>query len=53
MRGRRHLAGRLKRGARDPHLCQLNKALDGTGRRGLLVVNMKDDWKRIFPDDTN
>ena len=29
---------------------RLDKALDDAPKRGWLVVSMKDDWKRIFPD---
>ena len=28
---------------------RLDKALDAAQARGWTVVNMKDDWKRIFP----
>lgn len=37
---------------RDSHIGQLNKALDCASQRGWIVVNMKDDWKLIYPGDT-
>jgi phosphoserine phosphatase len=30
---------------------QLHRALDEAPERGWTVVNMKNDWKKIFPDD--
>lgn len=36
---------------RDSHIGQLDKALDDAARRGWTVVDMKQDWKRIYPDD--
>lgn len=35
---------------RESHVGQLDKGLDEARNRGWTVVNMKDDWKRIFPD---
>ena len=34
---------------RDSHIGQLDKALDEAARRGWLVVDMKDDWKIVYP----
>jgi phosphoglycolate phosphatase-like HAD superfamily hydrolase len=34
---------------RDSHIGRLDKALDETPRRGWVVVDMKNDWKQIFP----
>ena len=34
---------------RDSHIGQLDKALDEAPRRGWLVVDMKVDWKVIYP----
>jgi phosphoserine phosphatase len=34
---------------RQSHIGQLDKALDEAKTRGWTVVNMKDDWKTIFP----
>ena len=31
------------------HVGRLDKALDEAGRRGWTIVNMKDDWGRIYP----
>jgi phosphoserine phosphatase len=30
---------------------RLDRGLDEAGRRGWVVVSMKDDWKRVFPFD--
>ncbi|MFN3152477.1 HAD family hydrolase [Bremerella sp.] len=35
---------------RDSHIGQLDKALDDAPRRGWTVVDMKQDWKRIYPN---
>lgn len=35
---------------RDSHFGRLDKALDESKQRGWLVVDMKDDWSRIYPD---
>jgi hypothetical protein len=32
---------------------QLHRALDEAPQRGWTVVSMKDDWKTIFPDESN
>lgn len=37
---------------RDSHIGQLHKALDDAPRRGWTVVDMKQDWMRIYPGDT-
>jgi phosphoglycolate phosphatase-like HAD superfamily hydrolase len=34
---------------RDSHIGRLDEALDEAGRRDWVVVDMKRDWKRIFP----
>ena len=34
---------------RNPRIGQLDKALDEARAKGWTVVNMKDDWKTIFP----
>jgi len=34
---------------RQSHIGKLDKALDEAGKRGWLVVDMKRDWKAIFP----
>jgi len=35
---------------RDSHIGKLDKALDEAPRRGWVVVSMKNDWKRVFPE---
>jgi phosphoglycolate phosphatase-like HAD superfamily hydrolase len=37
---------------RDSHIGQLNAALDEAGEKGWLVVDMKHDWKTIYPAST-
>jgi hypothetical protein len=34
---------------RDSHIGKLDKALDEAGTAGWTVVNMRDDWKVIYP----
>ena len=34
---------------RDSHIGKLAAALDEAPKRGWVVVDMKEDWKRIFP----
>ncbi|ODS00137.1 haloacid dehalogenase [Methyloceanibacter methanicus] len=34
---------------RDSHVGRLDKALDAAVENGWIVVDMKDDWKQIFP----
>ena len=34
---------------RDSHVGRLAKALDAAPKRGWVVVDMKRDWKRVFP----
>ena len=34
---------------RDSHIGKLDKALDEATSRGWIVVDMKNDWKRIYP----
>ena len=34
---------------RDSHIGRLDKALDEAPARGWMVVDMKQDWKRIYP----
>jgi len=36
---------------RESHIGQLNTALDAAPRRGWVIVDMKKDWNRIYPDD--
>ena len=36
---------------RDSHIGRLDKALDEAPKRGWLVVDMKNDWKTIYPFD--
>jgi phosphoserine phosphatase len=36
---------------RDSHIGRLARALDEAPKRGWVVVDMKNDWKRIFPFD--
>ena len=38
---------------RDSHIGRLDKGLDEAARRGWIVVDMRSDWKRIFPDATD
>ena len=35
---------------RQSHVGRLDKALDEANARGWTVVNMKDDWERIYPE---
>jgi hypothetical protein len=35
---------------RKSHIGRLDKALDDAADKGWLVVDMKKDWKRVFPD---
>jgi phosphoglycolate phosphatase-like HAD superfamily hydrolase len=37
--------------AREAGLARLDKALDEASKRGWTVVDMKKDWKRVFPVD--
>jgi hypothetical protein len=37
---------------RQSHIGKLDKALDEAKTRGWTVVDMKGDWKRIFPFDS-
>jgi hypothetical protein len=34
---------------RDSRIGRLDKALDEAPKRGWLVVDMKNDWKKIYP----
>lgn len=34
---------------RESHVGRLDKGLDAAGAKGWTIVNMKDDWNRIFP----
>lgn len=34
---------------RDSHIGNLDKALDDASRHGWTIVNMKQDWRRIYP----
>jgi len=35
---------------RDSHIGKLDNALDEANRNNWTVVNMKNDWKVIYPD---
>lgn len=35
---------------RDSHIGRLNKGLDEANEKGWTVVDMKNDWKKIYPD---
>jgi phosphoserine phosphatase len=35
---------------RDSHIGGFNKALDEASEKNWLIISMKDDWKRIYPD---
>jgi phosphoserine phosphatase len=37
---------------RDSHIGRLDQALDEAGEKGWTVVDMKNDWKRIYPFGT-
>jgi phosphoglycolate phosphatase-like HAD superfamily hydrolase len=43
-------AGREWAYDRDSHIGNLDTALDDAAQRGWLVVDMKKDWKRIYPE---
>ncbi|QDU56099.1 HAD family hydrolase [Aeoliella mucimassa] len=34
---------------RDSHIGRLNKALDEAPERGFLLIDMKQDWRQVFP----
>jgi hypothetical protein len=36
---------------RDSHIGRLNKGLDEANEKGWVVVDMKNDWKEIYPDE--
>ena len=36
---------------RNSHVGQLNKGLDDAGKKGWTVIDMKNDWKVVFPTD--
>ena len=36
---------------RESHIGQLNKGLDEATEKGWTVVDMKNDWKKIYPDN--
>ena len=36
---------------RESHVSRLDKALDEANQQGWVVVDMKRDWKAIFPFD--
>ena len=44
-------AGREWAYDRASHIGKLDKALDEANAKGLTVVDMKRDWKRVFPFD--
>jgi hypothetical protein len=35
---------------RQSHIGKLDKALDDAPSRGWVVVDMKEDWRRVFPE---
>jgi hypothetical protein len=37
---------------RQSSIGQLNKGLDEAQAKGWLVVDMKKDWKKVYPDET-
>jgi hypothetical protein len=39
----------MTRYATESHIGKLDKALDEAAKRGWTVVDMKRDWKTIFP----
>jgi phosphoglycolate phosphatase-like HAD superfamily hydrolase len=36
---------------REPGLARLNSGLDDAKKYGWIIVDMKNDWKKIYPDD--
>ena len=38
---------------RDSHIGRLNKGLDETNEKGWVLVDMKNDWKVIYPFELN
>lgn len=38
---------------RTSHIGKLDKALDEANRKGWAVVDMKNDWKRVFPFESS
>jgi len=42
-------AGREYAYDRKSHIGRLNRGLDEAGRRGWVLVSMKDDWRTIYP----
>ena len=38
---------------RDSHIGRLDKGLDEAAENGWTVVSMKDDWGRIFPEESS
>ena len=36
---------------RKSHIGQLNKGLDDASKKGWIVIDMKNDWKKVFPFD--
>jgi len=44
-------AGREYAYDRDTHVGKLAQALDSAGPEGWVVISMKKDWKRVFPDE--
>jgi phosphoglycolate phosphatase-like HAD superfamily hydrolase len=44
-------AGREWAYDRESHIGQLARGLDEAPKRGWVIADMKNDWKRVFPDD--
>jgi phosphoserine phosphatase len=38
---------------RDSHIGRLDRGLDEAAHRGWVVVDMQEDWSRVFPEATN
>ncbi|MGB3345619.1 MAG: hypothetical protein WBA61_17040 [Aequorivita sp.] len=36
---------------RDSHIGQLNKSLDDASKNNWTIVDMKNDWTKIYPSD--
>ena len=36
---------------REPGLARLNKGLDDAAKYGWIIVDMKNDWKKVYPND--
>ena len=36
---------------REPGLARLNRGLDDAAKYGWIIVDMKNDWKKVYPND--